>query len=185
MILFPRLPPVSAPFCARPVPLNASIPSSPPQHQDYGYWYSNYLRPDLASCFIAVDRCTQANGALTVLRGSHKIGRIDHTDVRGQPGGEPERVAQLEAEFDTVVAEMDSGDIRAHIVATFLSPEQRHSRQRFTTNPAPLCCTARRVSRWALGRALCFDKLCAPRSLACVCSQCSSTATPSTGATRT
>src|SRR5690606_32646886 len=48
-------------------------------HQDYGYWYNNgCLYPLMASCLIALDRATQANGCLQVLRGSHLIGRIEH-----------------------------------------------------------------------------------------------------------
>jgi ectoine hydroxylase-related dioxygenase (phytanoyl-CoA dioxygenase family) len=47
--------------------------------QDYGYWYTTgCLAPTLASCIIAVDGTTQDNGGLQVLRGSHKLGRIDH-----------------------------------------------------------------------------------------------------------
>ena len=34
-------------------------------HQDYGYWYNNgCLFPDMASCLIAIDRATKANGCL-------------------------------------------------------------------------------------------------------------------------
>ena len=48
-------------------------------HQDYGYWYNDsILFPHLASCMIAVDRATRANGCLQVLRGSHLMGRINH-----------------------------------------------------------------------------------------------------------
>ena len=48
-------------------------------HQDYGYWYNNgCLFPDMASCMIAVDRATRENGCLQVIRGSNKMGRIDH-----------------------------------------------------------------------------------------------------------
>jgi len=47
--------------------------------QDYGYWYTTgCLAPTLASCIVAVDGPTQDNGCLLVLRGSHKLGRIDH-----------------------------------------------------------------------------------------------------------
>src|SRR5262249_9016792 len=36
-------------------------------HQDYGYWYQNgCLYPLMASCMIAVDRATRANGCLQV-----------------------------------------------------------------------------------------------------------------------
>jgi len=47
--------------------------------QDYGYWYTTgCLAPTLASCIVAVDGETQDNGCLQVLRGSHKLRRIDH-----------------------------------------------------------------------------------------------------------
>src|SRR5947209_14806912 len=63
-------------------------------HQDYGYWYSNgCLFPDMASCFIAVDPATRANGCLQVIRGSHRMGRIDHVPIGDQTGADPERVA--------------------------------------------------------------------------------------------
>ena len=67
--------------------------------------------PRLISCFVAIDKATQANGALTVLRASHTCGRIDHQETRGQPGGEPDRVTLLEAQFEQVVCEMEPGDI--------------------------------------------------------------------------
>ena len=43
-------------------------------HQDYGYWYHNAcLYPDMASCFIMLDRATKENGCLKLLKGSHKV----------------------------------------------------------------------------------------------------------------
>ena len=39
-------------------------------HQDYGYWYQNgCLFPWMASCLIALDPATRANGCLQVLKG--------------------------------------------------------------------------------------------------------------------
>ena len=62
-------------------------------HQDYGYWYQNgCLFPDMASCLIAIDPATRANGCLQVLRGSHRMGRIEHGRFGGQTGADPERV---------------------------------------------------------------------------------------------
>ncbi len=64
-------------------------------HQDYGYWYDNgCLFPDLASCMIAVDRATRANGCLQVLKGSHRMGRINHGPIGDQTGADPERVSE-------------------------------------------------------------------------------------------
>ncbi len=80
-------------------------------HQDYGYWYANgCLYPDMASCLIAVDRATQANGCLQVLQGSHRIGRIDHASTGDQKGADPRRVEEARLRHPLVYCEMDPGD---------------------------------------------------------------------------
>lgn len=79
-------------------------------HQDYGYWYNNgCLRPDLASCMIAVDRATKANGCLQVLRGSHRLGRIDHMAIGDQTGADPERVEVACEKLERVHVELEPG----------------------------------------------------------------------------
>lgn len=79
-------------------------------HQDYGYWYNNgCLFPDMASLFIAVDPCTQENGCMQVLRGSHHMGRIDHNFAGEQTGADRERVAECLNHFDLVHCEMAAG----------------------------------------------------------------------------
>ncbi|MFO1057475.1 MAG: phytanoyl-CoA dioxygenase family protein [Dongiaceae bacterium] len=80
-------------------------------HQDYGYWYSNgCLFPDLLSVAIAVDGATRENGCLEVLRGSHRLGRLDHGRVGGQTGADPERVAEAQKVLEHVHCEMAPGD---------------------------------------------------------------------------
>ncbi len=80
-------------------------------HQDYGYWYENgCLFPDLASVAIAVDKASRENGCLELLRGSHKLGRINHARVGGQTGADAERVAAVERQLDHVYLEMEPGD---------------------------------------------------------------------------
>jgi ectoine hydroxylase len=79
-------------------------------HQDYGYWYNNgCLFPHLASCMIAVDRATEENGCLQVLKGSHHLGRIDHMAIGDQTGADPERVAVALKRLETVPCVLDSG----------------------------------------------------------------------------
>lgn len=79
-------------------------------HQDYGYWYNNgCLWPDMASCMIAVDRATEENGCLQVVRGSHRLGRIEHGKVGDQTGADPERVAEIVKRLETVYVEMEPG----------------------------------------------------------------------------
>ena len=80
-------------------------------HQDYGYWYQNgCLFPDMLSVGIAVDPATRANGCLQMLRGSHRLGRIDHGRVGGQTGADPNRVAAVMPVCPHVFLEMDPGD---------------------------------------------------------------------------
>lgn len=79
-------------------------------HQDYGYWYSNgCLFPDMASCLIAIDPATRENGCLQVLRGSHKMGRIDHGPIGDQTGADPERVAAASERLELVHVELSPG----------------------------------------------------------------------------
>ena len=63
-------------------------------HQDFGYWYAQGLNhPDgIVSAIIALDNNTRANGALKLLRRSHKLGRLDHGVYGGQAGADPGRV---------------------------------------------------------------------------------------------
>ena len=80
-------------------------------HQDYGYWYENgCLYPDMASCLIAVDRATKENGCLQVIRGSHKLGRIDHGKTGNQSGADMQRVEAALERLPLVHCEMAPGD---------------------------------------------------------------------------
>jgi ectoine hydroxylase len=79
-------------------------------HQDYGYWYNNgCLFPDMLSVFIAVDACTRQNGCMQVLRGSHKLGRINHGIAGDQTGADLERVEQAKQRLELVYCEMEPG----------------------------------------------------------------------------
>lgn len=79
-------------------------------HQDYGYWYKNgCLFPDMLSVFIAIDPCTKENGCMQVLRGSHKMGRIEHGFAGEQTGADLERVEQAKKRLDLVYCEMRPG----------------------------------------------------------------------------
>ena len=80
-------------------------------HQDYGYWYNfGCLYPDMASCLIAVDRASKANGCLQVLKGSHKLGRIDHGKTGDQVGADMQRVDAAIERHELVYCEMNPGD---------------------------------------------------------------------------
>ena len=80
-------------------------------HQDYGYWYQNgCLYPLLASVFIALDPASRENGCLRLLKGSHRIGRIEHQVIAGQLGADPERVEAAKRRHECVTMEMEPGD---------------------------------------------------------------------------
>jgi ectoine hydroxylase-related dioxygenase (phytanoyl-CoA dioxygenase family) len=80
-------------------------------HQDYGYWYNNgCLFPDMASCLIAVDSASRENGCLQVLKGSHRLGRVDHGKTGGQVGADIQRVEAAMERFELIYCEMAPGD---------------------------------------------------------------------------
>ena len=80
-------------------------------HQDYGYWYQNgVLRPDLCSVSIAVDAATRKNGCMQVLKGSHKMGRVDHILSGDQAGADMERVGVAKQRYELVHCVMEPGD---------------------------------------------------------------------------
>ena len=80
-------------------------------HQDYGYWYHfGLLEPLLTSVTIAVDKATVENGCLQVLKGSHKMGRVDHVLSGDQAGADMERVNEAKKRFELVHCEMEPGD---------------------------------------------------------------------------
>jgi hypothetical protein len=81
-------------------------------HQDYGYWYQNgVLFPDLTSAFIAVDPATRENGCMQVIKGSHKLGRIEHVLAGEQAGADIARVEEVLKVLPLEYVEMDPGDV--------------------------------------------------------------------------
>jgi ectoine hydroxylase-related dioxygenase (phytanoyl-CoA dioxygenase family) len=107
-------------------------------HQDYGYWYNfGCLYPDMASCMIAVDRATRANGCLQVIRGSHRLGRIDHGKTGEQVGADPARVEAALAQLELVYCEMNPGDaIFFHANLLHRSDQNRSGEPRWSL----ICC---------------------------------------------
>ena len=107
-------------------------------HQDYGYWYEfGCLFPDMASCMLAVDRATKANGCLQVIRGSHKMGRVDHIKTSEQVGADPVRVEAALARLELVYCEMQPGD------ALFFHSNLLHRSDRNTSDEprwSLICC---------------------------------------------
>lgn len=81
-------------------------------HQDYGYWYHfGCLYPLMASAMVAVDKATKENGCLQVIKGSHKLGRIDHALTGDQAGADQEHVDAALERLELVYCELEPGDV--------------------------------------------------------------------------
>jgi ectoine hydroxylase-related dioxygenase (phytanoyl-CoA dioxygenase family) len=107
-------------------------------HQDYGYWYQNgVLAPNLTSAYIAVDRATRENGCLQVIRGSHKLGRIEHQLTGDQAGADAARVEEILKRYRLVYVEMEPGDVLFfHANLLHRSDHNRSSHPRWSM----ICC---------------------------------------------
>jgi phytanoyl-CoA hydroxylase len=81
-------------------------------HQDYGYWYKNeFLFPDqMMSVMIAITEANKANGCLQVIKGSHKMGRIEHGFAGEQVGASQHYVDLALKTMEHVYVELSAGD---------------------------------------------------------------------------
>ena len=81
-------------------------------HQDYGYWYKNeFLLPDqMTSVMVAITEATKENGCLQVIKGSHRMGRVEH-GFAGEQVGASQRYVDLALQtMDLVYEELKPGD---------------------------------------------------------------------------
>ncbi len=60
---------------------------------------------------MALDPATKENGCLQVLRGSHKLGRLDHGTIGTQSGVDTVRMQEVEKHFEKVYVEMTLGSV--------------------------------------------------------------------------
>ncbi len=81
-------------------------------HQDYGYWYKNeFLLPDqMMSVMIAITEANKENGCLQVIKGSHKMGRIEHGFAGEQVGASQHYVDLALKTMELVYVEIMPGD---------------------------------------------------------------------------
>lgn len=80
-------------------------------HQDYGYWYRDgFLFPEMLSVLTALTPADRRNGCLQVVKGSHKLGRLDHNFAGEQIGADEERVREALKSLELVYVEMRPGD---------------------------------------------------------------------------
>jgi phytanoyl-CoA hydroxylase len=81
-------------------------------HQDYGYWYKNeFLLPDqMFSVMVAITEATKENGCLQVIRGSHKMGRVEHGFAGEQVGASQRYVDLALKTMALIYVELKPGD---------------------------------------------------------------------------
>lgn len=81
-------------------------------HQDYGYWYKNqFLFPDqLISVMVALTPACKENGCLQVIKGSHKMGRVNHGFAGEQVGADMVMVNNALKTMELVYCELEAGD---------------------------------------------------------------------------
>ena len=115
-------------------------------HQDYGYWYKNqFLYPDqLTSVMIALTEANRANGCLQIIKGSHKLGRVNHGFAGEQVGADMVMVNHALATLEHQYVELQPGD------ALFFHPNLLH-RSEANTSDKP---------RWSL--ISCYNSLSNP-----------------------
>lgn len=91
-------------------------------HQDYGYWYKNeFLFPEqMLSVMIAITDAYKENGCLQVIKGSHKMGRIEHGFSGEQVGASEHYVQLILKTRELVYVELKAGD------ALFFHPNILH-----------------------------------------------------------
>jgi len=81
-------------------------------HQDYGYWYKNqFMFPDqMLSVMVALTKANKENGCLQVIRGSHKLGRVNHGFSGEQVGADLVMVNNALKTMELVYCELEPGD---------------------------------------------------------------------------
>jgi ectoine hydroxylase-related dioxygenase (phytanoyl-CoA dioxygenase family) len=81
-------------------------------HQDYGYWYKNqFMFPDqLISVMVALTEANKENGCLQVIKGSHKLGRVNHGFAGEQVGADMQMVNNALKTMELVYVALQPGD---------------------------------------------------------------------------
>ncbi len=81
-------------------------------HQDYGYWYKNgFLFPDqMLSVMVALTPANKENGCLQVIKGSHKMGRVNHGFAGEQVGADMVMVTNALNSMELVYCDLEPGE---------------------------------------------------------------------------
>jgi len=81
-------------------------------HQDYGYWYKNqFMFPNqLISIMVALSPANKENGCIQFIKGSHKLGRLNHGFKGEQVGADMKMVNNALKTMEIVYSELNAGD---------------------------------------------------------------------------
>jgi ectoine hydroxylase-related dioxygenase (phytanoyl-CoA dioxygenase family) len=82
-------------------------------HQDYGYWYkAQFPFPEqMISVMTALTSADRENGCLQVIKGSHKMGRVNHHTDGNQMGADMKYVEQALEMMKLIFVELKPGDV--------------------------------------------------------------------------
>jgi len=82
-------------------------------HQDFGYWYKNqFMFPNqLISVMVALSKANKENGCMQLIKGSHKLGRLNHGFSGDQMGADMDMVNNALKTMDLIYSELDPGDV--------------------------------------------------------------------------
>jgi ectoine hydroxylase-related dioxygenase (phytanoyl-CoA dioxygenase family) len=80
-------------------------------HQDYGYHYNEFFYPDFVSVMVALDPATRDNGCLRVVKGSNRLGRLEHEGMGSQRIADRGRVELALEQMEEVHCEMTPGSV--------------------------------------------------------------------------
>ena len=108
-------------------------------HQDYGYWYYNgCVEPKMLSFMIALDHTDAENGCLKLVKGSHKLGRLDHVQVTPEQNtADPRHMPRILETHEVVDCVLAPGDaVVFHGNTLHRSDQNRSDKRRWTF----LCC---------------------------------------------
>jgi len=81
-------------------------------HQDFSGWYQDgCLMPEMLTVIVAATPATEQSGCLHMLRGSHRMGRVDRVpDTDAYAAIQPRRLAAMLERFEEVAVTMKPGD---------------------------------------------------------------------------
>ncbi len=81
-------------------------------HQDYCYWYkNNFLFPDqLMNAMVTLTDMNKHNGCSQLIKGSHKLGRVNHDFEGSHPGADREVLNNSLQVMELVDIELEAGD---------------------------------------------------------------------------